>query len=86
MKQNLEDIIRIYCTYGLEPKDSDDFTHDWYTLIPVLELEYKTSIHSSTGKTPAMLEKGCNPRAPYDTLTKDLVNIHPTERSLKIML
>ena len=61
MIQTLEDMIRRFCAYGLEFKDSDGFTHDWCTLIPALELAYKTSIHSSTGKTPAMLEKGWNP-------------------------
>ncbi|MBW0520991.1 hypothetical protein O181_060706 [Austropuccinia psidii MF-1] len=33
-----------------------------------------------------MLEKGWNPRIPYDTLKKNLVDIHPTERSFEIML
>ncbi|MBW0511905.1 hypothetical protein O181_051620 [Austropuccinia psidii MF-1] len=61
MIQNLEEIIRRFCSYGLEFKDSDGFTNDWCTLIPALELAYKTSVHSSTGKTPAMLEKGWNP-------------------------
>ncbi|MBW0591281.1 hypothetical protein O181_130996 [Austropuccinia psidii MF-1] len=76
MIQTLEDMIRRFCAYGLELKYSDGFTHDWCTLIPAHELEYKTSIHSSTGKTPAMLEKGCNPRLPYYKLKKDLVDIH----------
>ncbi|MBW0557070.1 hypothetical protein O181_096785 [Austropuccinia psidii MF-1] len=57
MIQTLEDMIRRFCAYGLEFKDSDGFTHDWCTLIPALELEYKTSVHSSTGQTPAMLKK-----------------------------
>ncbi|MBW0541628.1 hypothetical protein O181_081343 [Austropuccinia psidii MF-1] len=86
MIKKLEDMIRGFCTYGLEFKDYDGFTHDWCTLIPALEMEYKTSIHSSTGKTPEMLEKGWNPRLPYDTLKKDLVDIHPTPRSFKSML
>ncbi|MBW0530131.1 hypothetical protein O181_069846 [Austropuccinia psidii MF-1] len=86
MIQTLEDMIRIFCAYGLEFKDSDGFTHDWCTLIPPLELAYKTSIHSSTGKTPAMLEKGWNTRLPYDTLKKDLVDIHPTASRFKLML
>ncbi|MBW0518091.1 hypothetical protein O181_057806 [Austropuccinia psidii MF-1] len=85
MIQNLEDMIRRFCAYDLEFKDSDGFTHDWCTLIPSLELEYKTSIHSSTGKIPAMLEKGWNPRLPYDTLKKDLVDIHPTASSFGLM-
>ncbi|MBW0526593.1 hypothetical protein O181_066308 [Austropuccinia psidii MF-1] len=86
MIQTLEDMIRRFCAYGLEFKDFDGVTHDWYTLIPALELAYKTSIHSSTGKTPAMLEKGWNPSLPYDTLKKDLVDIHPIASSFKIML
>ncbi|MBW0568462.1 hypothetical protein O181_108177 [Austropuccinia psidii MF-1] len=45
MIQTLEDMIR-FCVYGLEFKDSDVFTQDWCTLIPALELAYKTSIHS----------------------------------------
>ncbi|MBW0533640.1 hypothetical protein O181_073355 [Austropuccinia psidii MF-1] len=79
-------MIRRFCAYGLEFKYSDGFTHDWCTLIQAPELAYKTSIHSSTGKTPEMLEKGWNPRLPYDTLKKDLVDIHPTASSFKLML
>ncbi|MBW0516014.1 hypothetical protein O181_055729 [Austropuccinia psidii MF-1] len=86
MIQTLEDIIRRFCAYGLEFKESDGFTHDWCTLIPSLELEYKTSIHSSPGKKPAILEKGWNPRLPYDTLKKDLVDIHPIASSFKIII
>ncbi|MBW0570782.1 hypothetical protein O181_110497 [Austropuccinia psidii MF-1] len=51
MIQTFEDIIRIFCAYGLELTASDGFTHDWCTLIPALEMAYKTSIHSSNGKT-----------------------------------
>ncbi|MBW0544681.1 hypothetical protein O181_084396 [Austropuccinia psidii MF-1] len=79
-------MIRRFCSYGLEFKDSDAFTHDWCALIPALELAYKTSVHSSTGQTPAMLEKGWNPRLPAETLRKDLIHIHPTASSFKIML
>ncbi|MBW0546659.1 hypothetical protein O181_086374 [Austropuccinia psidii MF-1] len=53
--QTLEGMIRRFCAYGLELKDSDGFTHDWCTLIPALELAYRTSVHSSTGQTPSML-------------------------------
>ncbi|MBW0503634.1 hypothetical protein O181_043349 [Austropuccinia psidii MF-1] len=82
----LEDMIKRFCAYGLEFKDSDGFTHDWCTLIPAFELEYNTSAHSSTGQTPAMLEKGWNPRLPEDKLRADLIEIHPTASSFKIML
>ncbi|MBW0519976.1 hypothetical protein O181_059691 [Austropuccinia psidii MF-1] len=60
--------------------------HDWCTLIPALELAYKTSVHSATGQTPAILGKGLNPRLPSDTLRKDLIEIHPTASSFKIIL
>ncbi|MBW0537376.1 hypothetical protein O181_077091 [Austropuccinia psidii MF-1] len=86
MIKTLEDIIRRFCAYGLEFKYSDGFNHDFCTLIPALELAYKTSIHSSTGKTPEMLEKGLNPRLPYDSLRKELVDIHPTASSFKLFL
>ncbi|MBW0535401.1 hypothetical protein O181_075116 [Austropuccinia psidii MF-1] len=86
MIQSLEDMIRRFYYYGLEFKYSDGFTHDWCTYILSLELAYKTSIHSSTGKTLEMLEKGWNTRLFYDTLTKDLVDIHPTASSFKLML
>ncbi|MBW0540253.1 hypothetical protein O181_079968 [Austropuccinia psidii MF-1] len=86
MIQTLEDMIRRCCAYGLEFKESNAFTHDWDTLIPASEFAYKKSVHSSTGQTPAMLEKGGNPRLPADTLRKDLIEIHPTASSFKMML
>ncbi|MBW0568409.1 hypothetical protein O181_108124 [Austropuccinia psidii MF-1] len=86
MIQTLEYIIRRFCAYGLELKDSDGFTHDWFTLILALKSAYKTSIHASTGKTPAMLQKGWNPKLPVDTFNKDLVDIHPTASSFKLFL
>ena len=33
-----------------------------------------------------MLEKGWNPKLPVDTLKKDLVDIHPTASSFKLLL
>ncbi|MBW0571643.1 hypothetical protein O181_111358 [Austropuccinia psidii MF-1] len=86
MIQTLEDMLRRFCAYGLEFKDSYGFTHNWCTIIPVLELAYKTSIHASTGKTPVMLEKGWNPKLPVDTLKKALAYIHPTASSFKLLL
>ncbi|MBW0501456.1 hypothetical protein O181_041171 [Austropuccinia psidii MF-1] len=55
MIQKLKRIMIRFCAYVLEFKHSDGFTHDWCTLIPALEVEYETSIHSSTGKTSEML-------------------------------
>ncbi|MBW0524530.1 hypothetical protein O181_064245 [Austropuccinia psidii MF-1] len=85
MIQTLEDMLRRFCAYILVCKDSDGFKHDWFTLIPALELAYKTSVHSSTGQTPAMLEKGWNPRLPEDTLRKELIEIHTKASSFNIM-
>ncbi|MBW0590604.1 hypothetical protein O181_130319 [Austropuccinia psidii MF-1] len=51
-----------------------------------LELAYKTSIHASTNKTPAILEKGWNPKLPQDSFRKDLIEIHPTAASFKGMI
>ncbi|MBW0497449.1 hypothetical protein O181_037164 [Austropuccinia psidii MF-1] len=86
MIKSLEDMIRRFFAYGLEFKDSDGFTHDWCTLMPALELAYKTSIHASTGKSPEMLEKGLNPKLTVNTLKKYLVDIYPTASSFKILL
>ncbi|MBW0547621.1 hypothetical protein O181_087336 [Austropuccinia psidii MF-1] len=86
MIQTLEDMIRRFCAYGLEFKDSDGVTHDWCTLIPELQIAYKTSVDSSTGQTPAILEKGWNQRVPEDTLKKYLIYIHPKASSFKLML
>ncbi|MBW0540324.1 hypothetical protein O181_080039 [Austropuccinia psidii MF-1] len=79
-------MIRIFCATCLKFKDFDGFTHDWCTLIPTLELAYKTSIHASTGKTPEMLEKEWNPQLPVYILKKDLVDIHPTASRFKILV
>ncbi|MBW0524605.1 hypothetical protein O181_064320, partial [Austropuccinia psidii MF-1] len=46
----------------------------------------ETSIHDSTNQTPAILEKGWNPKLPQDFLRKELVEIHPTAYILKVML
>ncbi|MBW0593954.1 hypothetical protein O181_133669 [Austropuccinia psidii MF-1] len=86
MIQTLEDMVIGFCAYGLEFKDCDGFTHDWCTLLPALELVYKTSIHASTNQTPAILEKGWNPKLTQDSLRKDLIEMHPTAASFKGML
>ncbi|MBW0539216.1 hypothetical protein O181_078931 [Austropuccinia psidii MF-1] len=86
MIQALEDMVRRLCEYGLEFKYFSGFTHEWFTLLQALELAYKTSIHASTNQTPAILEKGWNPKLPQDSLRKDLVEIHPRDGSFKGIL
>ncbi|MBW0563555.1 hypothetical protein O181_103270 [Austropuccinia psidii MF-1] len=86
MIQTLEDMVRRICAYGFELKDFDGFTHDWCTIIPALELAYKTSIRARTNQTPAILEKGWNPKLPQYYLGNDLAEIHPTAANCKGML
>ncbi|MBW0535786.1 hypothetical protein O181_075501 [Austropuccinia psidii MF-1] len=81
--QTLEDMVRRFCEYGLEFEDCDGLTHDWCTLLPELELEYKTSIHACTNQTPDILEKGWNLKLPQDSLRKEFIEIHPTASSFK---
>ncbi|MBW0560534.1 hypothetical protein O181_100249 [Austropuccinia psidii MF-1] len=83
MIQTLEKMVRRFCEYGFEFKDFNRFTHYWCTLLPELQLEYKKSIHASTNQITAILENGCHPRLPQDSLRKDLVEIHPEASSLK---
>ncbi|MBW0475590.1 hypothetical protein O181_015305 [Austropuccinia psidii MF-1] len=47
--QTMEDILRRLCTYGMEYKDHEGYTHDWVTLLPEVQLAYNKSQHSTTG-------------------------------------
>ncbi|MBW0587223.1 hypothetical protein O181_126938 [Austropuccinia psidii MF-1] len=76
----MEDILRRFCAYGMEYKNHEGYTHDWVALLPAIQLDYNTSQHSTTGKTPALIEKGCNPLFPVDHLKKNLLTIHPTTK------
>ncbi|MBW0462300.1 hypothetical protein O181_002015 [Austropuccinia psidii MF-1] len=86
MIQNLEEMVRIFCAYGIELKHSTGLTNYWCTLLPALELEYKKSIHASINQTPAILEKGWNPRISQNSLRKHLFERHTTASSFKEML
>ncbi|MBW0588195.1 hypothetical protein O181_127910 [Austropuccinia psidii MF-1] len=84
MIQTMEHILRRFCAYGMEYKDPEGYTHDWVTLLPAVQLVYNTSQHSTSGKTPALVEKGWNPLLPVDHL-KNLLTIHPTAKALHDM-
>ncbi|MBW0542884.1 hypothetical protein O181_082599 [Austropuccinia psidii MF-1] len=86
MLQTLKDMVRKICAYSLELKECDGFTHDWFNLSPALELEYETSFHASTNKTPSLLEKGWNHKIAQDFLGKALVEIQPMADSFEGML
>ncbi|MBW0547980.1 hypothetical protein O181_087695 [Austropuccinia psidii MF-1] len=85
MIQTMEDILRRFCAYGMEYKDHEGYTHGWVTLLPAVQLAYDTSQHSTTGKTPALVEKGCNPLLPVDHLKKNLLTIHLTAKDFHDM-
>ncbi|MBW0466550.1 hypothetical protein O181_006265 [Austropuccinia psidii MF-1] len=83
--QTMENILRRFFTYGMEYKDNEGYTHDWVTLLPAVQLAYNTSQHSTTGKAPALVEKGWNPLLPVDHLKKNLLTIHPTAKAFHEM-
>ncbi|MBW0516494.1 hypothetical protein O181_056209 [Austropuccinia psidii MF-1] len=85
MIQTMEDIIRRSCAYGMEYKDNEEYTHEWVTLLPEVQLSHNTSHHSNTGKSPSVLEKGWNPLFPVDHLKKNLFTIHPTTKNFHEM-
>ncbi|MBW0546757.1 hypothetical protein O181_086472 [Austropuccinia psidii MF-1] len=85
MIQTMEDILRRFCAYGMEYKDHEGYTHDWVTLLPAVQLAYNTSQHSTTGITPAVVEKGWNPLLPVDHLRKNPWTIHPTAKDFHYM-
>ncbi|MBW0479588.1 hypothetical protein O181_019303 [Austropuccinia psidii MF-1] len=82
MIQKMEEIIRIFCAYGMEYKNHEEFTHDWETILPAVQLAYNTGEHSTTGKAPSLVVKGFNPLLPVDHLKKSFLTIQPTEESL----
>ncbi|MBW0492800.1 hypothetical protein O181_032515 [Austropuccinia psidii MF-1] len=50
------------------------------TLLPAVQLAYNTSQHCTTGKKPALVEKGWNPLLEVDHLKRNLLTIHPTAK------
>ncbi|MBW0475464.1 hypothetical protein O181_015179 [Austropuccinia psidii MF-1] len=85
MIQTMEEILRRLCAYGMECKDHESYTHDWVTLLPAVQLAYNTSQHYTTGKTPALVEKGWNLLSPVDHLKKGLLNMHRTAKDFHEM-
>ncbi|MBW0531704.1 hypothetical protein O181_071419 [Austropuccinia psidii MF-1] len=85
MIQTMEDILRRFCAYGIKYKNHEGYTHDWVTLLSAVQLAYNTSQHFTTGKTPAVVEKGWNPLLPVDHLKKRLLTIHPKAKDFHEM-
>ncbi|MBW0476212.1 hypothetical protein O181_015927 [Austropuccinia psidii MF-1] len=85
MIQTMEDILRKFYAYGMEYKDAEGYAHDWFIFLPAVQLAYNTSQHSTTGKSPSLVEKGWNPLLPVDHLKKNLLTIHPTAKDFHDM-
>ncbi|MBW0480714.1 hypothetical protein O181_020429 [Austropuccinia psidii MF-1] len=85
MIQTMEDIIRRFCAYDMEYKHHEGYTHDWVPLPQAIQRAYNTSLHSTTGKPAALVEKGGNPSLPADQLKKNLPTIHPTAKDFNDM-
>ncbi|MBW0484470.1 hypothetical protein O181_024185 [Austropuccinia psidii MF-1] len=83
--QTMEDILRRFCAYGMEYKDHDGYIHDWVTLLPTVKLAYNIRQHSTTGKSPSLVEKGWNPLLHVDHLKRNLLTIHPTAKDFHDM-
>ncbi|MBW0483158.1 hypothetical protein O181_022873 [Austropuccinia psidii MF-1] len=83
--QTMEDIIRRFYSYGMEYKNHEGYTHDSVTLLPAVQLAYNTSQHSTTGKSPSLVEKGWNPLLPVNNPKKNLLNIQPTAKDFHDM-
>ncbi|MBW0478323.1 hypothetical protein O181_018038 [Austropuccinia psidii MF-1] len=85
MIKTIEDIIRRVCAYGMEYKDHEGYTHDWVALLPAVKLAYNTSKHSTTWKSPSLVEERWNPLLPVEHLKKNLLTIHPTSKEFHDM-
>ncbi|MBW0473327.1 hypothetical protein O181_013042 [Austropuccinia psidii MF-1] len=85
MIQKMKDILRRFCSYGMEYKYHEGYIHDWAILLPAVQLAYNTSKPSTTGKTPSLVEKGWNPLLPVDHLKKNLMTIHLTAKDFHDM-
>ncbi|MBW0542434.1 hypothetical protein O181_082149 [Austropuccinia psidii MF-1] len=75
-------IIRRLCAYGMEYKDNEGYTHDWFTPLPAIKLAYNTIEHSTIGKSPSLVEKWRNTLLNLDHLKENLLTIHPTIKDL----
>ncbi|MBW0498827.1 hypothetical protein O181_038542 [Austropuccinia psidii MF-1] len=85
MVLKMEDILRRFCSYGIEYKDHEGYTHDCVTLLPAVKLAHNTSQHYTIGKTAALVEKGWNPLFPVYHLKKNILTIHPTDKDFHEM-
>ncbi|MBW0485387.1 hypothetical protein O181_025102 [Austropuccinia psidii MF-1] len=85
MFQKMEEINRRLCAYGMENIDHEGYTHDRVTLLLEVQQAYNTRKHSTTGKSPSLVEKWWNPLLPVDHLKNYLLTIPPTAKDFHDM-
>ncbi|MBW0483712.1 hypothetical protein O181_023427 [Austropuccinia psidii MF-1] len=66
-------------------EDHEGYTHDWVTLLSEVQLDYNTSQHSTTRKSPSLVEKGWKPLLTVNHLKNNLLNIHSTAKKFHDM-
>ncbi|MBW0554496.1 hypothetical protein O181_094211 [Austropuccinia psidii MF-1] len=69
----------------MEYRYHEGYTHDWFTLLQETQLAYITIQHSTTGKTPSLIERCWKPLFPVDHLKNNLLQILPTEKEFNDM-
>ncbi|MBW0514845.1 hypothetical protein O181_054560 [Austropuccinia psidii MF-1] len=62
MIQTMKDILRIFCAYGMEYNDHEDYTNDWVTLLPAVQLAQKDllTIHPTSKDFHEMWKRACD--------------------------
>ncbi|MBW0556356.1 hypothetical protein O181_096071 [Austropuccinia psidii MF-1] len=85
MIQKMEEIIKRFCAYAMAYEDHEGYTHDWVTILSEVQLDYNTSQHSTTRKSPSLVEKGWKPLLTVIHLKRNLLNIHPTAKKFHYM-
>ncbi|MBW0591627.1 hypothetical protein O181_131342 [Austropuccinia psidii MF-1] len=85
MIQEMVDIIRRFCSYGIQCKDQERYTHNWVKPLPQFQLVYNTNQTSTTGKLPSLVEKRWNALMPVYHLKKSLLTTNPASKDFHDM-
>ena len=73
VNQELEQYLRLYCNYRQK---------DWAEWLSIAEFSYNNRIHSSTGRSPFLVNLGCHPNIEQD-IGKTIDNSPRTKEFLK---
>ncbi|MBW0534474.1 hypothetical protein O181_074189 [Austropuccinia psidii MF-1] len=69
----------------MEYKYHEWYTHEFVKLLPAIQLAHSTSKHSTTERSPSIMEKGWCPLLSVDHLNRNFLAIHPTAKDLYYM-